>query len=139
MNNSNFTFQYISHTADIEILVKASTLINLFEGALSALMNYIGIPDTLSDSKEYPFSFPAFQSIEEHFVEFLNEALFVSITTKKLVTGVNWNFFLQNSSKGNFILTPWKTFLKEVKAVTYYNISVFHNGIEWEANFVIDV
>ncbi len=137
--HKNIEFSYCEHTADVEIHVSADTLTDIFEGALLVMCDYMGVPDFTSSFTVEPFTSSLSHSLEEHFVDFLNEALFISITKKAAISRVHWKSFLHTSSAGSFELCRWLQFHKEIKAVTHHNLRLFHNGRKWECFFIVDV
>jgi len=132
-------YAFLEHTADIMIWVFAPNLMKLFETALASIFSYMGEPLYSNYDTQRYFETEEFSNLDIHFVEFLNEALYVSSCNNKCITSVVWTGFTQRSSRGLFFLSPWAKVNKDVKAVSYHQLKVRHTGMGWEAHFIIDV
>lgn len=129
----------MDHTGDVGFHVKASSLALLFEVSMLGIFAYMGTPVSSGLAHEVNFSVGPFPDVEMHFTEFLNNALLLASTHHKCVTGLRWHLFTQTSSQGVLVLAPWSKVFKDIKAVTYHDLALFHNGAEWEAYFIVDV
>jgi len=139
------SYQLFDHTADIGLEVTAPTLRLLFEHAAFALFDVMleaapgGVPDDLDDLDVSV----AAVDIEELIVRWLAELLYLHDTTgivprRFSVTDLSAARLAAKVTCDRY--DPRRHHVKtEVKAVTYHQVSVRHEGGLWRARLVLDV
>jgi SHS2 domain-containing protein len=142
MNGAGGTYELFDHSADIGIRASAPSCAALFAVAGRALMDWIGPPPLSEEFRTRDLQLRA-EDLEELMVRWLQELIYefqhrhsyteraekLKVSNGNLQTtlvGRIWD----ESSCGNY---------REVKAVTYHNLAVIHEGSLWRANIILDV
>jgi len=135
-------YKLIEHTADISIRVKGSSLKSLFKNAALAMFDIMAAKQKSKPAKKETLKiFQKAQNIEELFVNWLNELLFLSATKGLIFTDFDINSMTDENIEamakaediGNYKI---KT---EVKAATYHGLQLKKTGSAWQAEVVLDV
>lgn len=138
-------YQFLEHTADIKIYVKAPILKDLFIDAFNALMDYLTPKKGIySGQVKRLISFSS-SDLTNLLVDFLNEILTLSQIHKEIYDKINFIYFPNENDK-NFLIEAEISgkvvdcFKKDVKAVTYHNVNLIQNQKgEWEVTLVLDI
>lgn len=125
------------HTADWELHIWAPDLAGLLEQSARGMYHLMGV-QTIAGSNQPHQIHITYQDEESLLVSFLSELLFL-LETKHLV----FNQFVWNFQKDDLLVEmvgmPLDSLLKEIKAVTYHNLSIQKTYGKLEANVVFDV
>ena len=135
-------YTLINHTADLGITVYGGTLESLFQNAALSLTHLMvrppfhGVEETLSIST-------GGEDLSDLMVRWLAEILYLFEGEWKIVTGVRIESLSStriHASVAAVLFDPdLYEILREIKAVTYYQIRVSQKGDHWEANVIFDL
>lgn len=140
----SFSHNFIDHTADIAVEVRADTIEELFLASAEAFKVAVVENDFRSESENYKLVLN-FHSLETLLVNFLNELNFRLIIKRKIFinineikvhqAGVNWYFecVLKESS---VIEEKIKT---EIKSVTYHQMEIKKENGKYFTRIVFDI
>jgi SHS2 domain-containing protein len=135
------SFQFIDHTADAGILVKAPTIEGMFETAALGFSELITRVDSLNCLIQRQFRLQE-EDIETLLVSWLQELLYL-LDTEDLIFGrfqVHLKgLTLKASAWGEVFdpeIHPMKT---EIKAVTYHQLEVVGDDQGWKAQVIFDI
>ena len=135
------SFQFIDHTADAGILVKAPTLEGIFETAALGFSELITRVDSLNCLIQRQFRLQE-EDMETLLVSWLQELLYL-LDTEDLIFGrfqVHLkDLALEASAWGEVFdqkIHPMKT---EIKAVTYHQLEVVEDDQGWKAQVIFDI
>ena len=135
------SFQFIDHTADAGILVKASTLEGMFETAALGFSELITRVDSLNCLIQRQLRLQE-DDIETLLVSWLQELLYL-LDTEDLIFGrfqVNLkNLALEATAWGEVFNPEIHTLKTEIKAVTYHQLEVVEDDQGWEAQVIFDI
>ena len=129
-------FREFDHTADWGIRVWAHDMFGLLETAARGMFSLLEVQKGEGQRSKFNFSLDKDQDNEDLLVEFLSELLFLSEQNQ-----VAFDDFDFNSENGRLHVAahsyPIVGQRKEIKAVTYYGLSVdrTENGLETEIVF----
>lgn len=119
-----YQYQILSHPADVKLKITASSLAELFEGALEGMISII----KPSNSKE---SITLKEDIEVYsldlnslLVDFLNEILAKMEISQAIFQKVIIKTLSSNYLKGELIGTKIDYLEKEIKAVTHHGLEI---------------
>jgi SHS2 domain-containing protein len=136
------SYEYFDHAADVGIHAEADSIENLFFTCAEALLNWIGEPpqdptevclDVTTESRDLEGLLVGW--LQELLFLFQNRLLYTSrflemdLTDTKL-KGIVMARVWDQSSHENF---------REVKAVTYHQLQVTHEGELWRAEIILDL
>lgn len=138
----NRPYEIIEHTADIGIRVKGKDLKELFKSAALAMFDFIAEPQgpKARHTTEIKIQLES-GNVEELFVDWLNELLFLS-ATKELIFS---DFEIKELDKNNLQATASGANNRsyrinaEVKAATYHQLKIAQAGSGWQAEVIFDV
>ena len=135
------SFQFIDHTADAGILVKAPTLEGMFETAALGFSELITRVDSLNCLIQRQFKLQE-DDIETLLVSWLQELLYL-LDTEDLLFGrfqVNLkDLALEATAWGEVFDPEIHTMKTEIKAVTYHQLEVVEDDQGWEAQVIFDI
>lgn len=135
------SFQFIDHTADAGILVKAPTLEGMFETAGLGFSELVTRVDSLKCLIQRQFRLQE-DDMETLLVSWLQELLYL-LDTEGLIFGrfqVNLkDFSLEATAWGEVFDPEIHTMKTEVKAVTYHQLEVVEDDQGWQAQVIFDI
>lgn len=135
-------FKFLDHTADIRVKIFGKNEEILFTNAFLALNNYI-----FGDFKNMKFKNESFDKIiifgknlEDLLINFLNEILTLIYVKKNIYFRIKFLKFSFNELIALIFGQKSKKFLRDVKAVSYYNLKIKKTKKNFfEAMFVLDI
>jgi SHS2 domain-containing protein len=135
------SFQFIDHTADAGILVKAPTLEGMFETAGLGFSELVTRVDSLNCLIQRQFRLQE-DDMETLLVSWLQELLYL-LDTEGLIFGrfqVNLkDFSLEATAWGEVFDPEIHTMKTEIKAVTYHQLEVVEDDQGWQAQVIFDI
>ena len=135
------SFQFINHTADAGILVKAPTLEGMFETAALGFSELITRVDSLNCLIKRQFRLQE-ADIETLLVSWLQELLYL-LDTADLIFGrfqVNLKDLALEATAWGEVSDPENHTMKtEIKAVTYHQLEVVEDDQGWKAQVIFDI
>jgi SHS2 domain-containing protein len=141
MSEHRGSFQFIDHTADAGIRVKAPTLEALFETAGFAFTELVTSVASIDCRLERTFKLED-DDIETLLVSWLQELLYV-LDTEDLVFGrfqvKLHDFSLEAAAWGDVFDPNIHTMKTEIKAVTYHQLEVSKSDVGWQAQVIFDI
>ena len=142
MNSTPLTYQIIDHTADLGIIVKGPDVRHLFINAARAMIDLmvegdiserIAIRDVLVKGEDFP----------DLMVRWLGEILYLFEGENLIVNSIEIKSISPIQLKSTLTLTSFDPkrhqVLREIKAVTYHQISVNKVNDGWEATVIFDI
>lgn len=128
------------HTADIRLRIQASTLPELFEGALEGMAFFMGLtnpPKNSSITKDIKLTA---QDNTELLINFLSDVLTHSHIHKTIFYKLEIISYSLNNFHVRIHGIAQKRFAEDIKAITYHeaNVQKDNNGI-WETIVVFDI
>ncbi|MGE5307543.1 MAG: archease [Deltaproteobacteria bacterium] len=134
-------YEFIEHTADIGIRVRAPDEKSLFVDAALSMFDMIARKvSTQSSERNFPIELGA-ENREELFVAWLNELLSLSTTENVIVSDIDIERLRADSLKARVRGESMASyeFKTEVKAATYHGLKVEQSGKDWLAEVIFDV
>jgi SHS2 domain-containing protein len=135
------SFQFIDHTADAGILVKAPTLEGIFETAALGFSELITRVGSLNCMLQRQFRLQE-EDIETLLVSWLQELLYL-LDTEDLIFGrfqVHLkDLTLEATACGEVFDPEIHTMKTEIKAVTYHQLEVVEDDQGWKAQVIFDI
>jgi len=135
------TFQFIDHTADVGIRVKAVTLEGLFETAGLAFTELVTSADSLDCRLERRFNLQE-DDIETLLVSWLQELLYL-LDIEGFIFGrfrvKLQDFSLEAVAWGEVFNPEVHEMRTEIKAVTYHQLEVVKSDDGWQAEVIFDI
>lgn len=131
-------FREFDHTADWGIQVWARDIFGLLETAARGMFSLLEVQKGEGNRSVFNFSLVKHQDKEDLLVEFLSELLFLSEQNQVAFDG----FKFETEGDHHHITArsyPIVGQNKEIKAVTYYGLSVDHSENGLETKIVFDV
>ncbi len=140
MNNKLAGFEELSHTADLEIRAWGEDLASLFSAAADGMFHLSGIED-------YEEGFSAVtESIsldamdyEGLLILFLEELLYRLTEDYMLFSIDSLSVSPEFSLKGKLKGTQIRSYQRDIKAVTYHQLSIRETDQGFEVNIVFDI
>ncbi len=132
-------FELLPHIADLRVRIEAATLEELFRDALRAMMTCAVARPDLDSTTIYREI--AVTSVDRTtlLVDFLNEALALSIVGREMYVDVHFRTLGSTDLAARLIGTR-ATFGDEIKAVTYHEADVVQRGDGgWTTVLVFDI
>ncbi len=142
MNSTPLPYQIIDHTADLGIIVKGPDVENLFILAAQAMTDLIvkgdisektATRDVLVEGEDFP----------DLMVRWLGEILYLFEGENLIVNSIEIKSISPIQLKSTLTLTSFEPkhhqVLREIKAVTYHQISVNKSDDGWEAKIIFDI
>ncbi len=142
MNSTPLPYQIIDHTADLGIIVKGPDVENLFILAAQAMTDIMvkgdisektATRDVLVEGEDFP----------DLMVRWLGEILYLFEGENLIVDSIEVKSISPFQLKSTLTLTSFypdhHRVLREIKAVTYHQISVNKVDDEWEAKVIFDI
>jgi len=142
MHSTPLVYQIIDHTADLGIIVKGPDVENLFILAAQAMTDLIvkgdirdktAMRDLLVEGEDFP----------DLMVRWLGEILYLFEGESLIVNSIEIKSISPIQLKSTLTLTSFEPkrheVLREIKAVTYHQISVNKSDDGWEAKVIFDI
>lgn len=135
-------FEFLDHTADLGIVVRAGSLPRLFQAAARAMLSIL-VKGAVNEKYCRTALTVTGADLEDLMVRWLGEILYLFEGEQQIVTRVD----IQTLSDGR-LDTVLQTIpynpdrhevLSEIKAVTYHQIQVTPKGGRWEARIIFDM
>jgi SHS2 domain-containing protein len=142
MNHTDLNYQVINHTADLGILVKAPGVKDLFVDAAYAMTDLMVKWDISKKGTERELLVEG-EDFPDLMVRWLSEILYLFDGEHILVSAIEIQSISPIRLQSTLTVVPLKRghheILREIKAVTYHQISVqrVHDG--WEARIIFDI
>lgn len=136
-------YELIEHTADIGIKIKAEDLKGLFKNAALAMFEIIAEkkPETRGQKPEEIRVKQKAESLEELFVNWLNELLSLSAAKEKIFCDFKFNVLDEHHLEacvGGGDIKDYKI-NTEIKAATYHELKIEKKNSDWQAQVIFDV
>lgn len=146
-------FEMIDHTADVGIRVYAKSLEELFENAAYGLREIILDFDSVKEKKyeKHKINLES-KDLEDLFIKWLNELIYLVYTKKKLYveykvnkiseTGVPTSLYKTNLTavvEGVKYNSKKHRIKKEVKSATYHKLKISNDQEKWVAEIIFDI
>jgi SHS2 domain-containing protein len=136
-------YELIEHTADIGIRVRGKDLKELFKNTALVLFGLIAEkkePVAHLKKEKVEISLKA-DSLEELFVNWLNELLFLSVTGELFFSGFQIMKLTQNSLEACVCGESFENYKikSEIKAATYHGLKIEKAVNGWKAEVIFDV
>ena len=142
MNSTHLDYQVIDHTADLGIIVKGPDVKSLFIHAARAMTDLMVkgdisketvIKDVLVEGEDFP----------DLMVRWLGEILYLFDGENLIVNSIKIKSISPTKLKSTLTLTSFGTehhqVIREIKAVTYHQISVDKTKDGWQAKIIFDI
>lgn len=142
MNSTPLPYQIIDHTADLGIIVKGHDVNDLFIRAAQAMTDLIvkgdirdktAMRDLLVEGEDFP----------DLMVRWLGEILYLFEGENLILHSVEIKSISPIQLRSTLTLTSFKPkrhqVLREIKAVTYHQISVNKSDDGWETKVIFDI
>ena len=142
MGSNSFTYQIIDHTADLGIIIEGTDEKNLFIRAAQAMTDLMVegdisketvIKDVLVEGEDFP----------DLMVRWLGEILYLFDGEKLLVYSIEIKSISPTKLKSTLTLSSFEPehhqVKREIKAVTYHQISVDKVNDGWQARIIFDI
>ena len=142
MDCTHIPYQITDHTADLGIIVKGHDFIRLFENAAKALIDLMvtGPPGAQRITRNIVVEG---QDSEDLMVKWLGEILYLFSGEKLIATFIEIASITPVMLKSRLILSRFEPTMhrvrREIKAVTFHQISVERANQGWEARVVFDI
>jgi SHS2 domain-containing protein len=134
--------EYLSHTADIRVLLKANNRVELFEGALEG-MNNILKPGVCNESEKIIHKSNVrvmSNDITSLLIDFLNDVLTLTHTLKIIFCALEVHHLDDNEIDATVTGVSVASFDEDIKAVTYHEADVqLNNNGQLETVIVFDI
>ncbi len=135
-------YTLLNHTADLGIAVQGSDPINLFINAAKAMMHLMIKSKSSKEKMSLPLSISG-DDLEDLMVRWLGEILYLFQGENLVVTDIvieAFSFFnLTASVKAVPFNIRTHEILREIKAVTYHQITVAEENGLWIAKIIFDL
>jgi SHS2 domain-containing protein len=142
MNSTHLDYQVIDHTADLGIIVKGPDVKSLFIHAARAMTDLMVkgdisketvIKDVLVEGEDFP----------DLMVRWLGEILYLFDGENLIVNSIKIKSISPTKLKSILTLTSFEPehhqVIREIKAVTYHQISVDKTKDGWQAKVIFDI
>ena len=142
MNPTGLNYQIIDHTADLGILVKAPDVKDLFVDAAYAMTDLM-VKGDISEKGAKRKVLVEGEDFPDIMVRWLSEILYLFDGEHILVSAIDIQSISPIRLQSALTVVPLKRghheILREIKAVTYHQISVqrVHDG--WETRIIFDI
>jgi SHS2 domain-containing protein len=135
-------YEILEHTADIRIRVRARDLKTLFTKTAKAMFDIIAEKHDVPGAKKVELKVSqAAQSLEELFINWLNELLSLSSARGLVFSDFKMKSFGKNSLQA--VVRGEKTesyrINKEIKAATYHEFQITKDRNGWKTEVIFDV
>ena len=142
MNSKYPSYEIINHTADLGIIVKGRNIRELFVNAANAMIDLMVKAD-IHDKGATRNLIVEGQDLPDLMVRWLSEILYLFNGEHKLVRAIEIGSIsstrLQSELNVVSLNRTRHEILREIKAVTYHQISVEETVEGWEARIIFDI
>jgi SHS2 domain-containing protein len=142
MNFTPLTYQIIDHTADLGIIVQGTDEKNLFIRAAQAMTDLMVKGDISKKTVIKDVSLQG-EDFPDLMVRWLGEILYLFDGENLIVNSIKIKSISPTKLKSTLTLTSFETehhqVKREIKAVTYHQISVDQVNDGWEARVIFDI
>jgi len=142
MNPSELTYQIIDHAADMGIIVQAADIKDLFMRAAYAMTDIMAEGDIEGKRVRRELTVEG----EDHpdlMVRWLGEVLYLFEAEKLIVRDIEITSVSETELESVLSLVRFRKgrhqIAREIKGVTYHQISVERKDGEWEARIIFDI
>lgn len=135
----NALFRVLDHDADLRLEIYGSSEQEMFENAARALFSLIVDPATVTPAESRKINV---EGNGELLINFLNELIYDWDAHRFITLSASVSFTAQGLTanlKGEEFKPEKHVILVEMKAVTYHDFSIRHEGGKYTATIVIDV
>ena len=134
--------QILNHTADYFVAIKARSIEDLFSGGLEAINAYCAPdkPVNLTVPEKYQIHIED-DNLEDLFVKFLNELLFVMEDNKVIIYNIIYNKANERVVEAELTACGKKLIplAGEIKCATYHNLKIEKKDVFIKAEVLFDV
>jgi SHS2 domain-containing protein len=142
MDSNSLNYEIIDHTADMGIRVKGNDLKSLFINAARAMIDLMVTGD-FAGEKIVRDSVIKGEDFPDLMVKWLGEILYLFDGEKLIVHSIEITSITPVQVQSRLALTSFEEahhkVLREIKAVTYHQISVAKINQGWEARVIFDI
>ena len=142
MNSTPLEYQIINHTADMGIIVKGPDVRNLFVIAAQAMIDLM-VKGDIGEGIATRDIFVEAEDFPDLMVRWLGEILYLFEGESLIVNSIEIKSISPIRLKAKLGLTKFdhqnQEILREIKAVTYHQISVNKTNDGWEAKVIFDI
>ena len=142
MNSTPLTYKIIDHTADMGIIVEGTDEKNLFIRAAQAMTDLMVKGDT-SKKTVIKDVFIRGEDFPDLMVKWLGEILYLFDGENLIVNSIKIKSISPTKLKSTLTLSSFEPehhqVKREIKAVTYHQISVDHVNDGWQARIIFDI
>ena len=134
----SYHYKILEHRADIRLKITASTIKELFQGALEGMAYIIKLEETSRGPIEEKIEVSSLD-INTLLVDFLNQVLTLSDVYNAVFDKVEIEKLTKQEIKGKIKGQKVDKFKEEIKAVTYHNLAVEKKDGIWQATVLFDI
>jgi SHS2 domain-containing protein len=142
INSTALDYQIIDHTADLGIIVKGPDIKSLFILAAQAMTD-IMVKGDIRDRKVIRDVLVEGEDFPDLMVRWLGEILYLFEGENLILNSIEIKSISPVQLKSTLTLTSFEPkyhkVLREIKAVTYHQISVDKTNDGWEARIIFDI
>jgi SHS2 domain-containing protein len=142
MSAASPPYQIIDHTADLGIIVRGPDVKGLFINAARA-MTHLMVKGIFGGKRTLKEISVTAEDLSDLMVRWLGEILYLFVAEKLAVDTVVIHDLSPTQLEATIAMASFKQerhrVLREIKAVTYHQISVGKANEEWEARVIFDV
>jgi SHS2 domain-containing protein len=142
MNSTHLDYQVIDHTADLGIIVKGPDVRNLFILAAQAMTDLM-VEGDISDKTSIRDVSLQGEDFPDLMVRWLGEILYLFDGENLIVNSIKIKSISPTKLKSTLTLTSFEPehhqVIREIKAVTYHQISVDKTKDGWQAKVIFDI
>jgi SHS2 domain-containing protein len=142
MNPSELTYQIIDHAADIGIIVQAADIKDLFMRAAYAMTDIMVEGDIEGKRVRRELTVEG-EDLPDLMVRWLGEVLYLFEAEKLIVRDIEITSVSETELESVLSLVRFRKgrhqIAREIKGVTYHQISVERKDGEWEARIIFDI
>jgi SHS2 domain-containing protein len=135
-------YEFIEHTADVGIKVKGKNLKEIFINTALAMFDIMAERKSKIKNQKSKITIEQrAENLEELFVNWLNELLFLSATKGLIFTNFKINRLDKNNLEAMAIGENIKNYRinTEIKAATYHELKIEKKDSHWQAQIIFDV
>jgi len=142
MKPTDLTYQIIDHTADLGIIVKGTEIRDLFIRAAYAMTDLMVDGDIEEKGVDRELTVEG-EDLPDIMVRWLGEVLYIFEAEKLVVRDIEITSISEPRLESVLTLVHFRKghhqIAREIKAVTYHQISVERKDGEWEARIIFDI
>jgi len=142
MNSTPLTYQIIDHTADLGIIVKGPDVMSLFIRAAQAMTDLMVKGGTSKKTVTKDILVEG-EDLSDLMVRWLGEILYLFEGENLVLNSIDIESISPIQVKSRLTLASFRPehhqILREIKAVTYHQISVDKVNDGWEARVIFDI